>query len=71
MAAFLVVLSQELNCSVFAYDYSGYGLSTGQLREKNLYADIEAAWRCLRDQLVSETIDQLRFCGLCSSASSF
>eukprot|EP00051_Salpingoeca_urceolata_P019252 m.278947 g.278947 ORF g.278947 m.278947 type:complete len:70 (+) comp19384_c0_seq20:110-319(+) len=38
----------KLGCSVFAYDYSGYGRSTGLPREANLYADIHAAWNCLR-----------------------
>eukprot|EP00051_Salpingoeca_urceolata_P019251 m.278851 g.278851 ORF g.278851 m.278851 type:complete len:319 (+) comp19384_c0_seq14:3672-4628(+) len=48
MAVFLATLSQQLGCSVFAYDYSGYGRSTGLPREANLYADIHAAWNCLR-----------------------
>jgi hypothetical protein len=50
LAPFLISLGQELGCNVFAYDYSGYGRSTGKPREKNMYKDIEAAWRCLRDQ---------------------
>eukprot|EP00045_Choanoeca_perplexa_P003926 m.34394 g.34394 ORF g.34394 m.34394 type:complete len:348 (+) comp12299_c0_seq1:57-1100(+) len=47
MAVFLASLSAQTNCSVFAYDYSGYGLSSGNPREKNVYADIEAAYSCL------------------------
>nr|XP_046908237.1 alpha/beta hydrolase domain-containing protein 17B-like [Dermatophagoides farinae] len=31
------------SCNVFAYDYSGYGMSSGSPSERNLYADIEAA----------------------------
>jgi len=31
-----------------SYDYSGYGMSTGRPSEKNMYADIEAAWLALR-----------------------
>lgn len=30
--------------SVFAYDYSGYGLSTGRASERAAYADIDAAY---------------------------
>ncbi|CAH0405228.1 unnamed protein product [Chilo suppressalis] len=30
------------------YDYSGYGVSGGKPSEKNLYADIDAAWQALR-----------------------
>lgn len=33
---------------VFSYDYSGYGMSTGKPSEKNLYADVDAAWVALR-----------------------
>ena len=35
---------------IFSYDYSGYGASTGKPSEKNLYADIEAAWGALRSR---------------------
>lgn len=31
-----------------SYDYSGYGMSTGKPSEKNLYADVDAAWHALR-----------------------
>jgi len=34
----------------FSYDYSGYGASAGKPSEKNLYADIEAAWGALRSR---------------------
>ena len=33
------------------YDYSGYGVSEGKPSEKNLYADIEAAWHAMRTRL--------------------
>ncbi|GIY74858.1 hypothetical protein CDAR_73221 [Caerostris darwini] len=39
-----VDLSQMTGCDVVTYDYSGYGQSTGSPSEKNLYADIKAAW---------------------------
>ncbi|KAL3308925.1 hypothetical protein Ciccas_012538 [Cichlidogyrus casuarinus] len=43
MAWFLVLFACKFNVNVFCYDYSGYGLSSGQTLEKNLYADAEAA----------------------------
>ncbi|KAJ0450498.1 putative serine hydrolase FSH, serine aminopeptidase, S33, alpha/Beta hydrolase [Helianthus annuus] len=33
--------------SMFSYDYTGYGQSSGKPTEHNTYADIEAAYRCL------------------------
>ena len=33
--------------SVMAYDYHGYGTSTGKPTERNTYRDIDAAWRYL------------------------
>ncbi|KAH9675690.1 Hydrolase 4 domain-containing protein [Citrus sinensis] len=32
------------------YDYSGYGQSTGKPTECNTYADIDAAYKCLKEQ---------------------
>ncbi|KAH9739292.1 Hydrolase 4 domain-containing protein [Citrus sinensis] len=32
------------------YDYSGYGQSTGKPSECNTYADIDAAYKCLKEQ---------------------
>lgn len=34
----------------YSYDYSGYGMSAGKPSEKNLYADIDAAWHALRNR---------------------
>lgn len=50
--AFKIVLisGSNINCNIFSYDYSGYGASSGRPSEKNLYADIEAAWNCLRSK---------------------
>eukprot|EP01068_Selenidium_serpulae_P016626 Selendium_serpulae@DN6312_c0_g1_i1.p1 len=39
------------NVNVFAFEYSGYGLSTGEASEKNVYADAEAAYTYLVDVL--------------------
>jgi fermentation-respiration switch protein FrsA (DUF1100 family) len=41
--------SHALQVNVFAYEYTGYGMSTGTPQEKNVYADIEAAFKYLRD----------------------
>ena len=41
-------LGSRINCNIFSYDYSGYGASNGAPSEKNLYADIDAAWNYLR-----------------------
>lgn len=52
MVGNLTVMCAQLGCSVFTYDYSGYGRSTGKPREKNLYADIEAAIEALKHECV-------------------
>ena len=46
--SFYVGLGTRLNCNIFSYDYSGYGASSGRPSERNIYADIEAAWNALR-----------------------
>ncbi|VDK89079.1 unnamed protein product, partial [Litomosoides sigmodontis] len=38
-------ISELLKTDLYAYDYSGYGISTGNPSEKNIYADIEAAYK--------------------------
>lgn len=48
MSSFYIGLGTRINCNIFSYDYSGYGISTGKPSEKNLYADIDAAWHTLR-----------------------
>lgn len=52
MCSFYIGLGSRINCNVFSYDYSGYGVSSGKPSEKNLYADIEAAWQVLRNKWV-------------------
>mmetsp|Transcript_35175 Transcript_35175/g.74856 ORF Transcript_35175/g.74856 Transcript_35175/m.74856 type:complete len:258 (+) Transcript_35175:122-895(+) len=42
-------LSQVLQVNIFAYEYTGYGMSTGEANELAVYADIEAAFKYLRD----------------------
>lgn len=41
-------LSIHLRVNLLGYDYSGYGQSTGKPTEQNTYADIEAAYECLK-----------------------
>ncbi|KAE8631602.1 hypothetical protein XENTR_v10001248 [Xenopus tropicalis] len=48
MTSFYLDLGTRINCNIFSYDYSGYGCSSGRPSEKNLYADIDAAWHALR-----------------------
>ena len=48
MSSFYVGLGTRINCNIFSYDYSGYGVSQGRPSETNLYADIDAAWQALR-----------------------
>ncbi|XP_061423989.1 alpha/beta hydrolase domain-containing protein 17C-like isoform X2 [Lethenteron reissneri] len=48
MCGFYADLAAKLNCNVFSYDYSGYGASSGKPSERNLYADIDAAFQALR-----------------------
>lgn len=48
MCSFYVGLGTRIGCNIFSYDYSGYGISSGRPSEKNLYADIDAAWQALR-----------------------
>lgn len=46
---------QQQGFSVFAYDYHGYGTSTGIPSEKNAYLDEEAAYRYLTEKLGTPT----------------
>lgn len=40
---FLGHLRDSLHCNVFSYEYSGFGLATGERSEANIYADADAA----------------------------
>lgn len=42
-------VSHILEVNIFAYEYTGYGMSTGEPHEQAVYADIEAAFKYLRD----------------------
>ena len=50
IARFVLQLSDKFNCNVFSYDYSGFGRSTGEPSEDNLYVDIQAALEVLRSK---------------------
>ncbi|KAL2329761.1 hypothetical protein Fmac_017342 [Flemingia macrophylla] len=47
MYGFFSDLSHHLRVNLLCYDYSGYGHSSGKPSERNTYADIEAAYKCL------------------------
>ncbi|XP_008807011.1 alpha/beta hydrolase domain-containing protein 17C-like [Phoenix dactylifera] len=49
MYELFVELSRCLRVNLMGYDYSGYGQSSGKASEQNTYADIEAAYRCLKE----------------------
>lgn len=51
MSSFYLSLGTRINCNIFSYDYSGYGVSSGTASEANLYADVEAAWQAMRTKL--------------------
>jgi abhydrolase domain-containing protein 17 len=44
---------KAMGFSVFAYDYQGYGTSSGVPSEENTYQDVEAAYNYLNDNLIS------------------
>ncbi|XP_062107420.1 uncharacterized protein LOC133818519 [Humulus lupulus] len=50
MFELFVELSARLRVNLMGYDYSGYGQSTGKPTEYNTYADIDAAYKCLKEK---------------------
>ena len=44
-------IAPGLKANVFAYDYTGYGESSGDPSEEDIYADIEASFIYLRDTM--------------------
>jgi abhydrolase domain-containing protein 17 len=50
LTGFYLRIVNLLNVNLFSYDYSGYGKSSGRASEKNLYADIEAAYNILLEK---------------------
>jgi abhydrolase domain-containing protein 17 len=52
---------RRLGFSVFAYDYQGYGTSQGEPSESNAYADVEAAYHYLTDNLGVQAEDIISY----------
>ncbi|VDQ08619.1 unnamed protein product [Trichobilharzia regenti] len=50
MAGFLQSLAYRFGVNILCYDYSGYGASSGQRLEENLYADADAVLHELRER---------------------
>ncbi|PSR87831.1 Protein ABHD17B like [Actinidia chinensis var. chinensis] len=50
MFEIFVELSLRLRINLMGYDYSGYGQSTGKPTECNTYADVDAVYKCLKEQ---------------------
>ncbi|KAK4472772.1 hypothetical protein MN116_002705 [Schistosoma mekongi] len=50
MAGFLQSLAYRFSVNILCYDYSGYGASSGQRLEENLYADADAVLNELRER---------------------
>ncbi|KAK6927919.1 Serine aminopeptidase, S33 [Dillenia turbinata] len=50
MFELFIELSLRLRVNLIGYDYSGYGQSTGKPSEYNTYADIDAVYKCLKEQ---------------------
>ena len=44
---FFVQLALEVGVNVVAYDYSGYGASSGSPSESDIYADVLAVYECV------------------------
>jgi len=44
LTKFLKFLGTQLQCNVFCYDYSGYGISSGTSSERDLLADGDGAF---------------------------
>ena len=51
MRNYLQDISFTLNVNVFAYEYAGYGASSGSPSDINIVTDIEAAYAFLIDKL--------------------
>ncbi|XP_051117647.1 uncharacterized protein LOC127242229 [Andrographis paniculata] len=50
MYELFVEITIRLRINLMGYDYSGYGQSTGKPTECNTYADIDAVYKCLKEQ---------------------
>ncbi|GMI77007.1 hypothetical protein like AT5G38220 [Hibiscus trionum] len=50
MFELFIELCNRLRVNLMGYDYSGYGQSTGKPTECNTYADIDAVYKCLKEE---------------------
>ncbi|CAN0901077.1 Alpha/beta hydrolase domain-containing protein 17B [Linum grandiflorum] len=50
MHELFIELRAHLRVNIMSYDYSGYGASSGKPSELNTYYDIEAVYKCLKDE---------------------
>ncbi|CAJ0574098.1 unnamed protein product, partial [Mesorhabditis spiculigera] len=57
----LADIADFLQCDVLAFDYSGYGISTGRPNEKNIYADVDAVWNYATKTLGYDEADIILF----------
>ncbi|KAM0979403.1 hypothetical protein ACFX13_015545 [Malus domestica] len=61
MYELFIELSIHLRVNLMAYDYSGYGQSSGKASEHNTYADIEAAYKCLEERYGAKQEDVILY----------
>ncbi|ONK58312.1 uncharacterized protein A4U43_C09F10910 [Asparagus officinalis] len=61
MYELFIELSIHLRVNLMGYDYSGYGQSSGKPSEHNTYADIEAAYKCLRENYGAKEEDVILY----------
>lgn len=52
----LWTMSNRLGVDIYAFDYSGFGMSTGQPTEANLYLDVEAVYEFVRAERADCTV---------------
>ncbi|GMR48698.1 hypothetical protein PMAYCL1PPCAC_18893, partial [Pristionchus mayeri] len=48
----VIEIAKFLDCDIVIFDYSGYGISSGQSNEKSLYADIEGVYQVSLQKLL-------------------
>lgn len=61
MYELFIELSIHLRVNLMGYDYCGYGRSTGKPSEQNTYADIEAAYKCLKENYGAKQEDVILY----------
>lgn len=51
IVSYLREVSSKANVNIFAYEYTGYGMSTGRPKEDSVYQDIEAALKYVQEDI--------------------